>query len=143
MIFIKKKGNRYYKESRRDFRSFPIKKVEAEKLITEGKAELVERFIWDIEDLINVPEQQEQPIKVITEQPKNIISLQAKREQKQEAKLYQEELAKAKDHFLNHIIPNVSRENLLRLTECSKEDFKAEFTRIILEASINQTLGSL
>ena len=142
MIFIKKKGNRYYKESRFDFRSFPIKRIEAKKLLSEGKAELVERFIWDMEEFRNTPEQQEQPIKAV-EQPKNIISLQAKREQKEGAKLYQEELIKAKDHFINHIIPNVSRENLLRLTECSKEDFKAEFTRIVLEASFNQTLNSL
>jgi hypothetical protein len=73
------------------------------------------------------------------EQPKKVISLQAKREKKE----HDAELEKAKAHFLNNIIPNISHESLLRLANTDKENFKAEFTRILLEASINQAEDDL
>lgn len=46
-MLIKQKGNRYYRYSWAQMRSFPIKKVEALELIENGEAELVESFITD------------------------------------------------------------------------------------------------
>jgi hypothetical protein len=73
------------------------------------------------------------------EQPKNVINLQAKRQEKQEV----QELEKAKNHFLYEILPNVSQESLLKLANSDTKDFKVEFTRLLMEASINQAAKEL
>lgn len=48
MIYIKRKeaakGIRYYREDMRQERSFPIARVEAERLLANGEAELAEYF---------------------------------------------------------------------------------------------------
>lgn len=49
MLYIKKAGSRYYRESRQQMRSLPIKATEALDLLATGQAELVERFIWEPE----------------------------------------------------------------------------------------------
>lgn len=68
------------------------------------------------------------------ELPSNVVNLGFKRQQRQES----QELENAKAHFLNEILPNVSQESLSKLTNASQQDFKTEFTRILMEASINQ-----
>ena len=72
----------------------------------------------------------------LQQKPQNVISLQDKIEQKK----YAQELQQAKAKFLKDIITNVSQESLLRLITSDKEQFKAEFMRLLMEASVNQAI---
>jgi hypothetical protein len=130
MLALKRKGNRYYREDRFSFRSFPIKRVEPEKLIAEGKAELVDFFIWEIGEY---NEAQEAPVI-----PDNVVSIEAKRQQKQESIGIEE----ARQRFINEIMPNISNESLLRLAETAasgdKNLYKIELMKVFMESAANQ-----
>lgn len=133
MMLIKQKGNRYYRYSWAQMRSFPIKKAEALELIKNGEAELVEAFITD-----PTPQPVEKEEKEATEdkQTSKVINLKSIREAKNE----KENFEKSKDHFIKDILPNLNSnemKNLINLS--SKKDikgFQEEMMRIVLRVSI-------
>lgn len=144
MILIKQKGNRYYRYSWAQMRSFPIKKVEALALIENGEAELVESFITDptpqpiTEETKQVDEVQEEV------KSTKVISIKSMREAKKE----KENFAKAKDHFVKRVLPKLNLIDMKKLTELSfkkdSEGFQEEIMRIILRLNIEEkTLGCL
>lgn len=87
MMLIKQKGNRYYRYSWAQMRSFPIKKVEALELIENGEAELVESFITDpapqpmTEETKQVDEVQEEV------KSTKVVSIKSMKRQKRKRKL--------------------------------------------------------
>ena len=104
MLAIKKKGNRYYREDRFNFRSFPIKRIEAEKLITEGKAELVEKFLHDYtyEDMKQEQEQQQE------QKSTNVFNITDRIKAKQEEAKTQEAINK----FMVEYLPNLTKQDI-------------------------------
>lgn len=144
MMLIKQKGNRYYRYSWAQMRSFPIKKVEALELIENGDAELVESFITDpapqpiTEKTKQVDEVQEEV------KSTKVVSIKSMREAKKE----KENFAKAKDHFVKRVLPKLNLTDMKKLTELSfkkdSEGFQEEIMRIILRLNIEETtLGCL
>lgn len=144
MMLIKQKGNRYYRYSWAQMRSFPIKKVEALELIKNGEAELVESFITD-----PAPQQITEETKQVDEvqeevKSTKVVSIKSMREAKKE----KENIAKAKDHFVKRVLPNLNLTDMKKLTElsCEKdsEGFQEEIMRIILRLNIEEaTFGCL
>ncbi|WP_342498270.1 hypothetical protein [Bacillus sp. FSL M8-0350] len=138
MMLIKQKGNRYYRYSWAQMRSFPIKKSEALELIKNGEADLVEAFITDPTPRSIEAEVTKQEIEDVQEEVKttNVVSLNSLREAKNE----KENITKAKEHFTNNILPNLNlndMKNLINLS--SKKDskgFQEEMMRIVLRMSI-------
>ncbi|WIT27847.1 hypothetical protein [Bacillus phage SPbetaL6] len=144
MMLIKQKGNRYYRYSWAQMRSFPIKKVEALELIENGEAELVESFITDptpqpiTEETKQVDEVQEEVKSTKVVSIKSMI----------EAKKAKENFAKAKDHFVKRVLPKLNLTDMKKLTELSfekdSEGFQEEIMRIILRLNIEEaTFGCL
>ncbi|MCY8282809.1 hypothetical protein [Bacillus inaquosorum] len=142
-MLIKQKGNRYYRYSWAQMRSFPIKKVEALELIKNGEAELVESFITD-----PAPQPITEETKVVDEvqevKSTKVVSIKSMKEAKKE----KENFAKAKDQFLKRVLPKLNLTDMKKLTELSfkkdSEGFQEEIMRIILRLNIEETtLGCL
>lgn len=141
MMLIKQKGNRYYRYSRAQMRSFPIKKVEALELIENGGA-LVESFITD-----PAP----QPI---TEETKQVDEVQGEVKStkvvsiKSMIEAKKENFEKEKDHFVKRVLPKLNLTDIKKLTKLSfekdSERFQEEIMRIILRLGIEEaTVGCL
>ncbi|MCM3278290.1 hypothetical protein M3616_19625 [Bacillus velezensis] len=137
MMLIKQKGNRYYRYSWAQMRSFPIKKVEALELIENGEAELVESFITD-----PAP----QPI---TEETKQVDEVQEEVKSTKVVSIKSMiEAKKAKDHFVKRVLPKLNLTDIKKLTKLSfekdSEGFQEEIMRIILRLDIEEaTVGCL
>ena len=131
MIFIKKVGNRYYKEMRFDLRSLPIKKVEAEKLLAEGKAELITRFLWERPEEIE-PE-------IIQEAPKNVFDLTSRITAKKEEEATKAAQIKFKDEYL----PFLNKNDLEILLHSDKNDFGEIIVKICMRIDIEKKLKNL
>lgn len=140
MMLIKQKGNRYYRYSWAQMRSFPIKKSEALELIKNDEAELVEAFITDPTPEPIETEETKQEIKEIQVESEttNVVSLNSIREAKNE----KERIAKAKEHFTKNILPNLNSNDMKTLLDfASREDetgFQDEMMRIVLRMSIEE-----
>ncbi|RUS04423.1 hypothetical protein EFW58_03333 [Bacillus velezensis] len=136
-MLIKQKGNRYYRYSWAQMRSFPIKKVEALELIENGEAELVESFITD-----PAP----QPI---TEETKQVDEVQEEVKSTKVVSIKSMiEAKKAKDHFVKRVLPKLNLTDIKKLTKLSfekdSEGFQEEIMRIILRLDIEEaTVGCL
>jgi len=130
MIFIKKVGNRYYKEMRFDLRSLPIKKVEAEKLLTEGKAELITKFLW---------ERPEEVEPVVQEKPKNVFDLTSRITAKKEEEATKAAQIKFKDEYL----PFLNKNDLEMLLHSDKNDFGETIVKICMRIDIEKKLKNL
>lgn len=145
MMLIKQKGNRYYRYSWAQMRSFPIKKSEALELIKNGEAELVEAFITDPTPQPIEPEVTKQEIEDVQEEVKatNVVSLNSIREAKNE----KENIAKAKEHFTKNILPNLNSNDMKKLINLSSnkdsEGFQEEMMRIVLRMSFEETTKKL
>lgn len=142
MMLIKQKGNRYYRYSWAQMRSFPIKKSEALELIKNDEAELVEAFITDPTPEPIETEETKQEIKEIQVESEttNVVSLNSIREAKNE----KESIAKAKEHFTKNILPNLNSNDMKTLLDfASREDetgFQDEMMRIVLRMSIEESV---
>ncbi|MEM5028908.1 hypothetical protein [Bacillus pumilus] len=144
-MLIKQKGNRYYRYSWAQMRSFPIKKSEALELIKSGEAELVEAFITDPTPQSIETETVKQETEDVQKelQTTNVVSLNSIREAKNE----KENITKAKEHFTKDILPNLNlndMKNLINLS--SKKDetgFQEEMMRIVLRMSIEEGISHL
>ena len=134
MLSIKKKGNRYYREDRFSFRSFPIKAAEAEKLITEGKAELVDFFIWELKEYNESIKAQEQ--KQPVQKPSNVLSITERIQAKQE----EQKTQKAINHFMSEYLPNLTKNDMLTVLNTSKEDFGEVITKICWRIDLEKKL---
>lgn len=125
MMLIKQVGNRFYRWSWRQARSFPIAKKEALKLLEAGEAEFVKGWYYE----------QPEPGKSRRCKRKNVVSLADARAKKQE----QAKLEEAKAHFVEEVLPNLSQESLLRLVRAaesgSKEEYQAEIMRCLMESA--------
>ena len=119
MMTLKKKGNRYYREDRFSFRSFPISKVKAEKLLAEGKTELTEFFIWEVREYM---EQQQQ---VEETKPSNVLNITDRITKKRE----DEKLQEAINKFKNEYLPNLSKDDLQAILN-SGESFGETIVKI-------------
>ena len=131
MIFIKKVGNRYYKEMRFDLRSLPVKKVEAEKLLAEGKAELITKFLWERPEEIE-PE-------IIQETPKNVFDLTSRITAKKEEGTTKAAQIKFKDEYL----PFLNKQDLEMLLHSDKSDFGETIVKICMRIDIEKKLKNL
>ncbi|MCY7679873.1 hypothetical protein MH122_13805 [Bacillus pumilus] len=137
---IKQKGNRYYRYSWDQMRSFPIKKSEALELIKNGEAELVEAFITDPTPQPIEAEVTKQENEEVQEEAKttNVVSLNSIREAKNE----KESIAKAKEHFTKNILPNLNSNDIKTLLDFSarkdETGFQEEMMRIVLRMSIEE-----
>jgi len=131
MIFIKKVGNRYYKEMRFDLRSLPIKKVEAEKLLSDGKAELITKFLWE--------RPEEVKLETIQEKPKNVLDLTSRINAKKEEEAVQQAQIKFKDEYL----PFLSKNDLELLLHSDKSNFGETIVKICMRIDIEKKLKSL
>jgi hypothetical protein len=130
MIAIKKKGNRYYKEDRFSIRSFPIKKTEAEKLITEGKAEFVDFFIWELREYTESQEQQEQKLT-------NVISITDRVKEKQEKAITQEAINK----FMSEYLPKLTHEDIQTiLSTNNQKEFGETIVKICWRIDLQKVL---
>ncbi|WHF25335.1 hypothetical protein QJS65_10785 [Bacillus altitudinis] len=140
MMLIKQKGNRYYRYSWAQMRSFPIKKSEALELIKNDEAELVEAFITDPTPEPIETEETKQEIKEIQVESEttNVVSLNSIREAKNE----KESIAKAKEHFTKNILPNLNSNDMKTLLDfASRKDetgFQDEMMRIVLRMSVEE-----
>lgn len=71
--------------------------------------------------------------------PSNVIDFAAAKAKRDEAR----QLEAAKDHFLNEILPYLSKETLSRIAESmmngDKEAYQAEMTRAFMEATLRKT----
>ncbi|WP_339239819.1 hypothetical protein NST06_10715 [Bacillus sp. FSL P4-0322] len=142
-MLIKQKGNRYYRYSWAQMRSFPIKKSEALELIKNGEAELVKAFITD-----STPQPVEEEAKSEKEVVENVqsakvISLKSIRKAKSE----KESFEKAKDHFTKNILPNLNSSDVKKLIKLSSkkdgEGFQEEMMRIVLRMSIDEEISHI
>lgn len=131
MIILKKKGNRYYREDRFSFRSFPIKAVEAEKLITEGKAELVEFFIWELREYNEAQAHQEPQ-----EKPSNVFNITDRIQAKQEKEKTQDTINK----FMSDYLPNLTHDDMMTVLNTSKEDFGELMAKICWRIDLEKKL---
>ncbi|MEW5569641.1 hypothetical protein [Rossellomorea marisflavi] len=131
---IKQKGNRFYVYNYRQMRSFPIKKAEALQLIENGEGYLVDNFITD-----PTPETIIEPAKQSAE-VNNVVSFSDRFEAKKE----KEEFDQAAEHFKTNILPNMSTEELFKLSELSKdkEKFVEEMMRITLRISLDTAISN-
>ncbi|UML51006.1 hypothetical protein MKS87_11475 [Bacillus subtilis] len=144
MMLIKQKGNRYYRYSWAQMRSFPIKKVEALEIIENGEAELVESFITDPTPQPNTEETKQ--VDEVQEEVKStkVVSIKSMIEAKKE----KENFEKAKDHFVKRVLPKLNLTDIKKLTKLSfekdSEGFQEEIMRIILRLGIEEaTVGCL
>lgn len=142
MMLIKQKGNRYYRYSWAQMRSFPIKKSEALELIKNGEAELVEAFITDPTPQPIEAEETKQEIKEVQDEVEttNVVSLNSIRKAKNE----KESFTKAKEHFIKDILPNLNSNDMKTLLDfAARKDetgFHEEMMRIVLRMSIEEGL---
>lgn len=143
-MLIKQKGNRYYRYSWAQMRSFPIKKVEALEIIENGEAELVESFITDPTPQPNTEETKQ--VDEVQEEVKStkVVSIKSMIEAKKE----KENFEKAKDHFVKRVLPKLNLTDIKKLTKLSfekdSEGFQEEIMRIILRLGIEEaTVGCL
>ncbi|MBU8573744.1 hypothetical protein [Bacillus pumilus] len=145
MMLIKQKGNRYYRYSWAQMRSFPIKKSEALELIKNDEAELVEAFITDPTPEPIEAEETKQEIKEIQVEAEttNVVSLNSIRE----AKNVKESITKAKEYFAKNILPNLNSNDMKNLINLSSkkdsEGFQEEMMRIVLRMSLEETTKKL
>ncbi|CAI6276808.1 hypothetical protein NRS6085_11810 [Bacillus subtilis] len=142
MMLIKQKGNRYYRYSWDQMRSFPIKKVEALELIENGEAELVESFITDPAPQ-PITEETKQVDEVQGEvKSTKVVSIKSMIEAKKEKENFE------KDHFVKRVLPKLNLTDIKKLTKLSfekdSEGFQEEIMRIILRLGIEEaTVGCL
>lgn len=138
-MLIKQKGNRYYRYCWAQMRSFPIKKVEALELIENGEAELVESFITDPTPQLITEETKQADEAQEEVKSTKVVSIKSMREAKKE----KENFAKAKDHFVQRVLPKLNLTDMKRLTELSfkkdSEGFQEEIVRIMLRLNIEET----
>ncbi|OYD12283.1 hypothetical protein CHR37_04820 [Bacillus velezensis] len=136
-MLIKQKGNRYYRYCWAQMRSFPIKKVEALELIENGEAELVESFITDPTPQLITEETKQADEAQEEVKSTKVVSIKSMREAKKE------NFAKAKDHFVQRVLPKLNLTDMKRLTELSfkkdSEGFQEEIVRIMLRLNIEET----
>jgi predicted transcriptional regulator len=132
MLSIKKKGNRYYREDRFSFRSFPIKAIEAEKLITEGKAELVDFFLWELKEYNESQEQKQVQQEV---KPSNVFSITDRIQAKQEEQKTQEAINK----FMAEYLPNLTKQDMETILN-SGENFGQEIVKICWRIDLEKKL---
>lgn len=128
MLTLKKKGNRYYREDRFGMRSFPIKKTEAEKLLAEGKAELVDKFIFDYTYNDIAEEQKEKS---------NVLSITERIEARKEKEQTEEAIQK----FKNEYLPNLTKEDLQTILN-SGENFGQEIVKICWRIDLEKKLDN-
>lgn len=131
MIFIKKTGNRYYKEMRFDMRSLPIKRVEAEKLIAEGKAELIVKFLWEREEEVK-PE-------VVPEKQNNVFDITSRINAKKE----KETAIATQERFKNDYLPFLDKSDIETLLYTDKNDFGETIIKICMRIDIEKKLKNL
>jgi hypothetical protein len=149
MLEIKQKGNRYYRFSRMQFRSFPIKKSEALELIAKGEAVLVERFLTDptiIEEVSPVQVTKIEVIETVQEvkeevkQPETksnkVVNFSDRFQAKQEKKSFDD----AMSHYINNILPNLKLDELKRMMDAGQDsdNFKEELIRATLRISLEK-----
>lgn len=145
MMLIKQKGNRYYRYSWAQMRSFPIKKSEALELIKNGEAEIVEAFITDPTPQPIEAEETKQAIQEVQEEVEttNVVSLNSIREVKNKI----ESITKAKEHFTKNILPNLNSNDMKNLINLSSkkdiEGFQEEMMRIVLRMSLEESTKKL
>ncbi|HEY5589136.1 MAG TPA: hypothetical protein VIK86_09305 [Candidatus Paceibacterota bacterium] len=129
MLFIKKVGNRYYKEMRFDFRSLPIKRVEAEKMLSEGTAELIKNFTWER------PEEEKQE-ETIQEKPKNVFDITARIEAKKE----KESTQAAQIKFKNDYLPFLNKNDLETLLHSEENELGENIVKICMRIDLEKVL---
>jgi len=129
MLFIKKVGNRYYKEMRFDFRSLPIKRVEAEKMLLEGTAELIKNFTWER------PEEEIQE-EVIQEKPKNVFDITARIQAKKE----RESTQAAQIKFKNDYLPFLNKNDLEILLHSEENELGENIVKICMRIDLEKVL---
>lgn len=140
MMEIKQKGNRYYRYSRMQMRSFPIKKVEALELIEKGEAELVEFFITDpeyfndyrnqeVEETVDEIEEKEEVV-IEEVEPTNVVNFADKFKANQEKKA----LDNAVSHFVNDILPNLNMDEIKNMMDVTKS--RDKFNELLMKASL-------
>jgi len=134
MIFIKRVGNRFYKEMRFDLRSLPIKKVEAEKLLAEGKAELITKFLWEREEEVK-PVQEPEVIKTI-EKPKNVFDLTSRIKAKKEKEATQQAQIRFKDEYL----PFLNKSDLETILQYEKDELGENIVKICMRIDIEKQM---
>lgn len=127
MMILKKKGNRYYREDRFGMRSFPISKVEAERLLKNGEAELVEKFIFDFSDVKEMQVQEEQT---------NIISITERIEKKKEEQKTQELI----ERFIQEYLPKLTQQDLQKMLTSDKEEMGAELVKACMRIDLEKGL---
>ncbi|MCH4866727.1 hypothetical protein [Bacillus sp. 1006-3] len=112
-MLIKKTGNRYYRYSWEQMRSFPIKKDEAEYKLNIGEAELVDSFPSDPakEDVVESRSVGHEQL----QKTNNIVSLDDLRREREN----REKLERDKAYFLNSVLPKLSREDVIRLRDAA------------------------
>jgi len=139
MIFIKKIGNRYYVEKRFDMRSLPIKRIEAEKLLAEGKAELITKFLWEREEEVK-PVQEPETIKII-EKPKNVnvFDLTSRIKAKKEKEATQE----AQIRFKNDYLPFLNKSDLETILQSEKDELGENIVKICMRIDIEKQMKNL
>ncbi|MGG1021142.1 hypothetical protein G3M81_23285 [Bacillus paralicheniformis] len=138
---IKRKGNRYYYYSWEQMRSFPIKKDKALVLIQNGEATLVDRFM--MEPTPEIPTVIEnKPHSCKKTEMNNVINFNAKREER----IQRRSLDEAKDHFINHVIPKMSVDDIRKLADLSREDsmkFEEELMKMVLKVTVEEAVDQL
>ena len=127
MMILKKKGNRYYREDRFSMRSFPISKVEAERLLKNGEAELVEKFIFDFSDVKEIQAQEKQA---------NIISITERIEKKKEEQKTQELI----ERFIQEYLPKLTQQDLQKMLTSDKEKMGAELVKACMRIDLEKGL---
>lgn len=132
-LLIKKTGNRYYRYSWEQMRSFPIKKDEAEYKLNIGEAELVDSFPSDPakEDVVESRSVGHEQL----QKTNNIVSLEDLRREREN----REKLERDKAYFLNSILPKLSREDVIRLRDAAlagDTELEAELHRLGLAVEL-------
>lgn len=127
---LKRVGNRYYYFNRLQFRSFPIKRKEAEELLERGEAILLDRFITDPQ-----PNEQdkkaEEPIDVLSQ----VIDFQSKQKEKIDAEMFEAN----KQEFIRDVLPRLSGEELRTIIAVinDEEKFRTEILRILMRLKLS------
>lgn len=134
-LLIKKTGNRYYRYSWEQMRSFPIKKDEAEYKLNIGEAELVDSFPSDPdkEDIVESHSVGHNKSQKITK----VINLDEMRKEREGRK----QLEINKEYFLNNILPKLNRDDVLRLRTAAlvgDREFENEFHRTLLSIELKK-----
>ena len=134
MLEIKQKGNRYYYFSRRQMRSFPIKKAEALEKIKNNDAEMVEYFITD-----PMPKEEKTTATKATEpvneaiKNDNVVSFSDKFNKKKD----NQDLEKAKQYFIEKVLPVMTFDNKKEILN-NPEKFAEIMTELLLKAQLNE-----